>query len=188
MTDAHYIPGNPETLFRHIFQEHSRQVYSYLLGRTGNPDTAADLLQDVFLKIWNRIDTVKSIAPEERLFWMFSVASNRVKDYYKKTHNHKQAVTKLQLYTFGEATGDLSHLLAGREQVRELESHIRDLPEELRSVLLMKTVGGMKSGDIGAALGIPAGTVRYRISLARRHLAEKLGLLHNVKKERKEKV
>lgn len=188
MTDERQPKEKPEILFQRLYQEHSRPLYSYLLGRTGNPETSADLLQDVFMKIWNRIDAAERILPDERLYWMFSIASNRVKDYYRKTQNHKHAVTKLQSYASEGASGDLSHVVAGKERIRELESHIRELPEELRSVLLMKTVGGMKSGDIGAALGIPAGTVRYRISLARRQLADKLGLLHHENQERKEKV
>lgn len=179
----------PEELFQQLYRSHSRKLYSYLLGRTGSQDTAADLVQDVFMKIWNRIDMVERIPEDQRLYWIFTVASNQVKDYYRKSQSLKQAVTKMQLYTFPNSNSDLSQLLAGREQFNELESAVRELPEELRSILLMKAVGGMKSGEIGAALGLPAGTVRYKILLARRQLAEALGMLNNKKSaERQERV
>ena len=180
----------PEYLFQNLYRSISRNLFSFLRGRRGSQETAAVLVLDLFIKIWNRIDTVERIPEDQQLYWIFTVASNQVKDYYRKSQSFKQAVTKMQLYAFPNSNGDLSQLLAGREQFHELESTVRELPEELRSILLMKAVGGMKSGEIGTALGLPAGTVRYKILLARRQLAEALGMLNNNKKsaERQEKV
>src|SRR6202044_286798 len=48
-------------------------------------------------------------------------------------------------------------------------------PGQQRVTLAMAAAGDMNSAEIGAALGVPAGTVRYRLSLARRTLAEALG-------------
>jgi RNA polymerase sigma-70 factor, ECF subfamily len=52
-----------------------------------------------------------------------------------------------------------------------LQHAIRALPEEQRVILSMATVGEMTSNQIGDALGQPAGTVRYKLSQARRRLA-----------------
>jgi len=52
---------------------------------------------------------------------------------------------------------------------------IRRLPEPQRFALTMAAVGGMTSAELAAALGVPAGTVRYPLSLARRAVAEALG-------------
>ena len=165
-------------LFHELYVAYSRQVYSYLLGRTGSKDAAADLLQDVFLRIWNRMESVERIPEEQRIYWIFSVASNRVKDYYRKSANQKQAEERMRNRHRREPspTGDISQMLAGREQYRELENAIGELPEELRFMLLMKVVGGMNSSRIGEALGMPAGTVRYKLSQARALLARRLGL------------
>jgi RNA polymerase sigma-70 factor (ECF subfamily) len=51
---------------------------------------------------------------------------------------------------------------------------IRRLPEPQRITLTMAAAGGMTSAELAAALGVPAGTVRYRLSLARRAVAEAL--------------
>ena len=48
------------------------------------------------------------------------------------------------------------------------------LPEPQRVTLTMAAAGGMTSAELAAALGVPAGTVRYRLSLARRAVAEAL--------------
>jgi len=165
-------------LFHHLYVTYSQKVYSYLLGRTGSKDTAADLLQDVYLRIWNRMEAVERIPEEQRIFWIFSIAFNRVKDFYRKTSNQRKAEQQLLDHNKGEGTqdGDLSQLMAGRERYRELESAIGALPEELRCILLMKVVGGMNSSLIGRTLGMPAGTVRYKISQARALLSRRLGL------------
>jgi RNA polymerase sigma-70 factor, ECF subfamily len=62
------------------------------------------------------------------------------------------------------------------ERLARLEAAIGQLPEDQRVVLSMTTAGGMTSRQIGEALGEPAGTVRYRLSQARKQLAAALDL------------
>ncbi|UVI29496.1 RNA polymerase sigma factor [Paenibacillus spongiae] len=165
-----------KALFQELYAGHSRKVFAYLLGRTTNKDTAADLLQDTFLRVWNRIDTAGHIHEDERLHWIFSIASNLVKDYYRKSATRKKADERIRAER-AETAGDLSQWLAGKERFSELEAAINELPEELRCILLMKVIGGMNSFQIGDSLNVPAGTVRYRIAQARRLLADKLHIL-----------
>jgi RNA polymerase sigma-70 factor (ECF subfamily) len=57
---------------------------------------------------------------------------------------------------------------------------IRRLPEQQRVALTLAAAGGLTSVDMATALGVPAGTVRYRLSLARRTLAEALSTYDDV--------
>ena len=69
------------------------------------------------------------------------------------------------------------HLRAeSRERLAQLDAAIRQLPDEQRLVLSMATAGGLTSRQIGEALGEPPGTVRYRLSQARKQLAATLDL------------
>ena len=63
-----------------------------------------------------------------------------------------------------------------RERLVQLDAAIGRLPEEQRVILSMATAGGLTSRQIGQALGEPAGTVRYRLSQARKQLAAALDL------------
>jgi RNA polymerase sigma factor (sigma-70 family) len=164
-------------LFHKLYESYSTQVFSYLFGRTSSKDIAADLLQDVFLRIWNRMVVVERISDEQRLYWIFSIASNRVKDFYRKSSHQKKAEEKMRCLNNQIPAGDLSQLLVGRERFSELEAAISSLPEELRCILLMKVIGEMNSSQIGDALCMPAGTIRYRIARARHLLAQNLKLL-----------
>jgi RNA polymerase sigma-70 factor (ECF subfamily) len=60
--------------------------------------------------------------------------------------------------------------------VAQVDAAIRDLPEDQRVILSMATAGGLTSRQIGEAIGEPAGTVRYRLSQARKQLAAALDL------------
>ena len=62
------------------------------------------------------------------------------------------------------------------ERLARLEAAIGQLPEDQRVALSMTTAGRMTSRQIGEALGEPAGTVRYRLSQARKQLAAALDL------------
>ena len=53
---------------------------------------------------------------------------------------------------------------------------MNELPEDLRTALLLQVMGRLSSSQIGEALEVPAGTVRYRIAMARKRLAEQLRL------------
>ncbi|WP_018757534.1 RNA polymerase sigma factor [Paenibacillus terrigena] len=162
-------------LFHQIYVDHYRQVFAYLYGRTNNKEVAADLLQDLFLRVWNRMETVERIPTQQRLYWLFSIASNQLKDYYRKSSTQQKTEEQLRSQ-YHRPTGDLSNLLEGQEQFRELEAAINTLPEELRCILVMKVIGEMNSFQIGHALQIPAGTIRYKMAKARRLLAEQLGM------------
>ncbi|MHB9034616.1 MAG: RNA polymerase sigma factor, partial [Anaerolineae bacterium] len=59
---------------------------------------------------------------------------------------------------------------ARREEAIDLETAITRLPTDLRTVLVMSTLGEMNSTEIGEALGCPPATVRYRLAAARRQL------------------
>ncbi|MCQ6561177.1 RNA polymerase sigma factor [Paenibacillus mendelii] len=163
-------------LFQELYGGHSRKVFAYLLGRTTNKEAAADLLQDTFLRVWNRIETVRGIPEDQQLHWIFAIASNLVKDHYRKSTFRKKTDETIRAEQI-QPTGDLSQWLVGREQFRELEAAINELPEELRCILLMKVIGGMNSFQISDTLNIPAGTVRYRIAQARRLIANQLQML-----------
>jgi RNA polymerase sigma factor (sigma-70 family) len=166
-------------LFRELYVAHSKPIFSFLLGRTNDKELAADLLQDVFLKVWNRIEIVAKIPDVERLYWIFSVASNRWIDHIRRSSHQKKVEVQLRTERIS-SNGDLSSVLAGRERFRHLEAHINDLPEELRCILLMKVLGGLNSVQIGVMMSQPPGTIRYKILQSRRLLAEKMKLLDTV--------
>ena len=138
----------------------------------------ADLLQETFLRVWRRLSEVEALAGDRQRAWIFTVARNLAVDSYRAGATRRATEASLrQAAATGATTVPGPHLEAEHaERLAQLDAAIRELPEEQRVILSMATAGGLTSRQIGEALGEPAGTVRYRLSQARKQLAAALDL------------
>jgi RNA polymerase sigma-70 factor, ECF subfamily len=165
-------------VFTRIFQQHRHAVHAYFLGRVADPELARDLLQETFLRAWRRLSEIAPLPGEQQRAWLFTVARNLAIDSYRASAARQAAEAALrQAATTQQTTVAGPHAQAELgERLAQLDAAIRRLPEELRVILAMATAGGLTSRQIGEALGEPAGTVRYRLSQARKQLAAELDL------------
>ena len=168
-----------EALFDRLYHEHAAALHAYLFGRTGDPEAARDLLQEACLRAWRHLPTVRALPPERQRYWLFGVARNLVTDYYRRRAIRVAAEAPLddQSARAVAAPGEAVTQVEEAEQLRQLDQAITRLPEELRTVLLLQVLGGLSSRQIGDILGLPAGTVRYKIAQARKQLAAALRLI-----------
>ena len=162
-----------EAEFRRLYEAHRAAVHAYFTGRTGDPQSAADLMQDVFLRVWQHLEKLADMPEDRQRAWIFTVARNLSVD--ARRHQHTQAGTEQALAREpGRRPQPASTAVIAAERVAAVGEAIRRLPEQQRVTLTMAAAGGMTSAELAAALGVPAGTVRYRLSEARRTLAEAL--------------
>lgn len=163
-------------LFNAVYDEHYRVVYAYLIGQSGDSEIAADLLQETFVRVWQRIAEVAEIPMDRRRFYFFAIARNLAID-----ERRRQAVRQRHLSgaplpeSVPSSTGDPSQALMTQETATAVDNAIEQLPPDLRTVLSLHLLAEMNSQEIGKALEIPASTVRYRLSRARACIAQKLG-------------
>src|SRR5207248_2748197 len=73
-----------EPFFDALYEAHSRVLYAYLLGQSGDRETAEDLLQETFVRVWRRLETVQALPEERRRFWLFATARNLLRDVYRR--------------------------------------------------------------------------------------------------------
>lgn len=174
-------PGCDAALFDVLYRGHHRVLYAYLVGQCAHSDTAADLLQETFLRVWKHIGEARRVPTEQQRFWLFGLARNLVIDHRRRCAVRKHLEVSLPLAASLPAAAQSDPVLAftAKEMGTALEAAIRRLPVGLRTPLTLSLLGEMTSQEIGAALGLPAGTVRYRISQARRRLMQDLGLVLN---------
>ncbi|MFL6191564.1 MAG: RNA polymerase sigma factor [Actinomycetes bacterium] len=165
-------------VFTRIFDQHRHAVHAYFLGRVADPELARDLLQETFLRAWRRLSEIGPLPEGQQRAWLFTVARNLAIDSYRAGAARQAAETALRHDTATrETTVAGPHLQVEHgERLAQLEAAIRRLPEDQRVILSMTTAGELTSQQIGQALGVPAGTVRYRLSQARKQLAAALDL------------
>jgi RNA polymerase sigma-70 factor (ECF subfamily) len=165
-------------VFTRIFDRHHHAVYAYFLGRLSDPELSRDLLQETFLRVWRRLSELAPLPDAQQRAWIFTVARNLAIDSYRVSAARQAAEAALHHQAATQPTtvpGPHQHAEFA-ERLAQLDAAIRHLPEEQRVILSMATAGGLTSRQIGEALGEPAGTIRYRLSQARKQLAGALDL------------
>ena len=165
-------------VFTRIFDRHRHAVHAYFLGRVSDPELARDLVQETFLRVWRRLSEVEPLPDGQQRAWIFTVARNLAIDSYRTGAARRAAEDALRHQaTTRETTVAGPHAQAElSERLAQLEAAIGRLPEDQRVILSMTTAGGLTSREIGEALGEPPGTIRYRLSQARKQLAAALDL------------
>jgi RNA polymerase sigma-70 factor, ECF subfamily len=165
-------------VFTRVFEAHRHAVHAYFLGRVADPELARDLLQETFLRAWRRLSEIGPLPEERQRAWLFTVARNLAIDSYRADASRRATQAALRHQAATQPTtvaGPHVHAELG-ERLAALDAAIGRLPEDQRVILSMATAGGLTSRQIGEALGEPAGTVRYRLSQARKQLAAALDL------------
>lgn len=165
-------------VFDQMYAAHHQTLHAYFLGRTSDPELALDLLQDTFVRLWRNLQAVGDLASERQRAWLFSVARNLVIDQHRalSTRRATQQALADAAATANSSAPPADMEVAVREKLQELDLAIRDLPEDLRVVLVLSVVGERTSTEVGELLGRPPGTVRYQLAEARRRLAHNLRL------------
>jgi RNA polymerase sigma-70 factor, ECF subfamily len=168
-----------EAYFRQLYDLYHPVVYAYLLAHVNHRETAKDLLQEVFLRVWNHMHVGTALGIDESRYWIYRIAKNIVIDYYRRrsTVNQVQERLMAEQTLMNAAACSAEEAYASQDRVRDIESAIRRLPVELRRVIILQAVGRMNSTEIGEMLEMPPGTVRYQLSMARRRLRLELAQL-----------
>ena len=146
-----------------LFAAHQGGLLRYLTRVVGQPDTAGDLVQDVFVRIL-RADTIPTTEPDRRA-WVFRIARNLALD-----HRRRQLVrgSTVALPDAGRAAPQESRL-AVAEALETLDPLDRD-------VFLLREVGGLTYTEIATTCDLTADAVRSRIHRARLVLRARLAV------------
>jgi RNA polymerase sigma-70 factor (ECF subfamily) len=162
-----------EAEFGRLYEAHRAAVHAYFVGRTGDRWVAAELMQDVFLRAWQQLPTLVRRDADGQRAWLFTVARNASIDAYRRQRTAADTVTALRAEPVPAAPSAHVAVVAA-DRLAVVNEAIATLPEQQRLVLAMTAAGGLNSSQIADALGVPAGTVRYRLATARAALAEAL--------------
>ena len=160
--------GDPDA-FAALFDEHAPVVYRYAAGLTGNWSAAEEVVSLTFLEAWRLRQTVTRDGGSLRP-WLLGIAVNVTRNQARAARRHRAAMSRLapapDLPDFAE---ELTARLDDRDRLAALRAAVRGLPPRERDVLIC-VWSGLDSTAAAQALGVPEGTVRTRLSRARRRL------------------
>lgn len=152
------------------------RLYNALSQILRNREDARDVVQDAFVLSWSKLDTFRGDA--NFYSWLFRVAYNvamsRQRKKRVKTVGLRPAERERIDLPADKNSADPSQNLQVQERQSQVQAALADLPEEFRTVLILKEIEDFKYEQIAEILNVPLGTIRSRIYRARILLRERL--------------
>ena len=154
-----------------VFSEQRRALEAMLRGRTHDPQLAADLTQEVFLKL--RRITVPLPNKHEARRYLFAMARNLATDY-QRVEGRRIQILEGAVTLFEDVAPSPEEGAITRDQMRIVEAALAELPKHCRNVLYMSRMLGMSHREIAAELNISKSLVEKYVVKAMLHCRERL--------------
>ena len=164
--------------FEALYDRYVRLVYSTAYGVLEDTQSAEDVVQEVFARIWKAPQ--RYVAARGKFFsWLLSVTRNLAIDEYRarrrRTRNERQIVDHAaSAFIADESSLGAFHVAEMRDQRALVREALGTLPPEQRTAIALAYYKGMTQSEIAAALDTPLGTVKTRIRLGMRKLRTQL--------------
>ena len=181
LDDGHLIDealgGKPEA-FGQLVCRYQDRLFNSMVRVTGCPTEAEDVVQDAFVQAFTKLDRFKR---ESQFFtWLYRIAFNT------SVSRHRRKKPSVSIERQREAIGadpvdtapPVETALEREEQATQLESAIKQLPDDQRNILILRELEDQSYENIAEILNLPVGTVRSRLHRARKHLHDILKVQH----------
>lgn len=157
--------------FNELFHRYSQKVYNFSIKHLVNEEDTKDLVQEVFLKIWdkrNEMDKDKSFNG-----FLFTIALNSIRNFFRKKISDRKLINKWleETESFSDST-KLSIEFRSLEKV--VNSFVEQLPPKRRMVFELNRNEGLSNSDIAQKMNIQKKTVENHLNLALKYLRDKL--------------
>jgi RNA polymerase sigma factor (sigma-70 family) len=170
--------------WQEIVQQYHRRIYNICYRFSGSADDAADLSQEVFIKMYRTLSTF-DITRASFMTWVTTVTRNLLVDHFRKG-KYDRITDSLEATPGNQEDGlTIAEQLQDRgaspeARVRSQETQklvheaLRRLSPELREAVILRDLQDMDYKDIAKVLNVPEGTVKSRINRGRTELARLL--------------
>ena len=172
-----------ENAFTMLVNKYQKWVHTLAWRRIGDFHIAEEITQDIFLKVYKRLSTLKH--PDRFPGWLYVISTRRCIAWLRKKKPPTKSLdamstNKLEEVCYAQyeaARGDATAIEYQRQLVKRL---LQKLPESERTVVTLYYLAEMTSEEISTFLGVSPNTVRSRLHRARKRLEKQEHLLHDV--------
>ncbi|WP_030452617.1 MULTISPECIES: RNA polymerase sigma factor SigM [Herbidospora] len=169
-----HIEGDT-TAFSEIVKRHRDRMWAVALRTLGDPDEAADAVQDAFVSAYRKAESFRGDAAVTT--WLHRIVVNACLDRMRR--KSVRPVADDELIEAAERDMPLPDQTAEREVSLEVTAALKLLPADQRAALVLVDMMGYSVEDAAAVLDVPAGTVKSRCARGRAKLAPILSHLRN---------
>jgi RNA polymerase sigma-70 factor, ECF subfamily len=172
LRDTRENPADPRPSWDEVAERYGPRIYQIALRLTGNADEAADLSQDVFLRVYRNLDRYR---PGTFDGWLYRITKNLFIDRVRRRD-------RVRMQPLGDEESDAprseepgpADVVERRTLEGRLQRALNRLAPDFRLAVVLCDVEGLTYEEIAVATGWPIGTVRSRIHRGRRQLREEL--------------
>lgn len=146
-----------------LYRKYRMELVNWCTAMTRSKALAEDLVQEAFLRALLNEELIQGLLPEQQRAWLYRTVRNLYTDRLRK------AAFESALSQFS----DEPQCTAAYDEA-DVRQVVATLPEDERILFVMRYWQGYSSSELGAIFGLPAGTVRYKLSSARNRLKDQL--------------
>jgi RNA polymerase sigma-70 factor, ECF subfamily len=180
------LKAGSEEAFAWLIAKYHQPIYSVIARTIPDPADAADLTQDVFIKIYRGIGSFNGDASLRT--WIYRIALREASNQRRWWRRHKRQEVTIES-EFGEGNDgqplclkdtlvdahESPFDLAAHEEVRaRVEEELRQIPEPFHAVVVLRDIEGFSYEEVAEILGVNLGTVKSRLMRGRAHLKARL--------------
>jgi RNA polymerase sigma-70 factor, ECF subfamily len=180
------LKAGSEEAFAWLIAKYHQPIYSLVARTIPDPADAADLTQDVFIKIYRGIGNFNGDSSLRT--WIYRIALREASNQRRWWGRHKRQEVTIET-EFGQSNDGQPLCLkdtlidahespfdrAAQEEVRaRVEEELRHIPEPFHAVVVLRDIEGFSYEEVAEILGVNLGTVKSRLMRGRAHLKERL--------------
>lgn len=178
---VHRLKANDDAAYDELVRVYHTQIFHVAFRMLGDPGDAADVVQEIFLKVFRNINGFKGESALKT--WIFRIALSEILNrlrWWKR--RHRQSTVSLdddhegngKGYYVSDARPTPEEALEHREQELAIQGALAKLSSDHRSIVILRDIEGFSYGEIADVLGISIGTVKSRLARARADLKQTL--------------
>jgi len=164
-----------QTAWDTIVKTYRRKVFNVAYKFVGKHDEAEDLTQDIFVKVFRSLKSFDRRANFQT--WLISISRNLCIDHYRSVRKERETIDRdvdaNELSPLSHDPGPVA-ALEQQDRVQLLKQAMAELPETLRTAVLMRDIQELSYQEIADQLRLPEGTVKSRINRGRTELARQI--------------
>ena len=168
----HLVKKEDELAFKELYERFSGLLYVQALKKTKNEDEAKDIVQDIFIALWNKRAELHFHSSVSS--YLFKAVHNRALNLFVHQKYHDDYVTSLQNY-INQGPVEADALLREKEMALIIDRAIQDLPEKMREIFQLSRYEHLSHKEIADKLGISELTVKTQVKRALRAIRTNLG-------------
>jgi len=143
-----------------VWNDMNNRLTNFVKGKVKDPDLSKDIVQDVFLKVFTKFDTLKS--KEKLVSWIYQIARNEIISHFRKIQfdSHSKEIEAEQ-FSDDTLTSELIHCL---------NPFINSLPEKYKEAIILADIKNVSQKEIAQKLNISYSGAKSRVQRGREML------------------